>query len=295
MNSVKHPDKIFRYVKFELLNRFAKDRLLESPLEHSKMKMLVNSGDIGLSKQIFVWRWREPIEVEMTRSYLRPGDTILDVGANLGYYVLLEGEAIGPKGKILAVEPSPENVHILKKNVELNNMGSQVEVVEGGISDENGTAEIQISKWSNLHSFTVAHEFVSSKVERGLEVNTYRLDDLIEEKGIKAEDVNMIRMDVEGHEVKVMKGMSKILDSAKNLTVIMEIHPMFINEAFGNEAYQDLLDGFASRDFQVEVVAINLGSRNSFKLEVNSIDDLRKLDVEYPDCAYSAFFTRQKE
>ena len=295
MNSVKHPDKISRYVKFEFLNRFAKDRLLESPLEHSKMKMLVNSGDIGLSKQIYVWRWREPVEVEMTRAYLKPGDTILDVGANLGYYVLLESEAIGPKGRILAVEPSPENVQILKKNIELNGIGSQVQVVEGGISDENGTAEIQISKWSNLHSFTVAHEFVSSKVERGLEVNTYRLDDLIEEKGIKAGEVNMIRMDVEGHEVKVMKGMSKILDTAKNLTVIMEIHPMFINEAFGNEAYQELLDGFASRDFKVEVVAVNLGSRDSIKVEVESIDDLRTLDTKYPDCAYSAFFFKNKD
>ena len=76
----------------------------------------------------------------------------LDIGANIGYYSLIQRDLIGKKNKIVAVEPILENVKILRKNLLLNNENSTV-VIEGAVSNKNGYDNFYTSNHFNLGTF----------------------------------------------------------------------------------------------------------------------------------------------
>lgn len=79
--------------------------------------MYLDLSDDGLSKTIFYRGVHEPLVTRWLEAELAPGMTVLEVGANLGYYLLLAATRIGPRGRIYAVEPVPETFAILRKNV----------------------------------------------------------------------------------------------------------------------------------------------------------------------------------
>ena len=76
-----------------------------------------------------------------------------DLGANIGYYAIMEALIAGPDVKIYCMEPSPENFAILRKNISLNSLSHQIEVFNLGAADYSGDADFFLSHSSNLHTF----------------------------------------------------------------------------------------------------------------------------------------------
>lgn len=152
---------------------------------------------------------------------LKPGDTVVDVGANIGYYSLLFSQYVGDTGRIYSFEPAPALVSELEKNVNLNNCRN-VEISKAALSDHSGTANFYMGPIDNsgLSSFREPRQSVSS-----FEVDLKPFDDFVKEK----KGITLVKIDVEGAELQVLRGMEKLLrDLRPNLLV--EITDAFLKE-----------------------------------------------------------------
>ena len=98
--------------------------------------MFLDSDDRGISRGLILFGEREIDQKIIIEKSLHPGMCIYDIGANIGYYVIMENKIINKKGKIIAIEPSKKNIKLLKKNLKLNNISRKnVVIINSAISD----------------------------------------------------------------------------------------------------------------------------------------------------------------
>ncbi len=208
---------IIRTYKMLGINRF----VMHSVFDY---QMYLDIYDNGLSKQLIKYRRREMDHKYILDKVLGKGSTVLDIGANIGYYALMELNLIGPSGHLIAVEPSPSNVELLNKNLELNSKLDNSRVVAGAISSTTGKEKFYLAHASNLNTFhnygTVAQHLSGETIE----VNTFRVADVLTKDEME-KGLDLIRMDVEGHEVDVLNGMMDVIESGiLSPAIIFETH-----------------------------------------------------------------------
>lgn len=143
--------------------------------------------------------------------HIRPGSRVLDVGAHYGLYAMAFGHRVGPDGCVLAAEPDPQNLAVLRKHIALNGLQSVVRVVPAALSDAAGQASLSMD---SLQSH------VSDQGSVAITLST-----LDAEAGDGRWDLLLI--DVEGHEEKVLCGGHQLLsDPARRPSLILiEVHP----------------------------------------------------------------------
>jgi len=131
---------------------------------------------------------------------LQKGDTVIDAGAYTGLYTAYAAKKVGPKGKVIAYEPDPYNIIMLKKNIKLNKL-SNVTIIQKGLFDKNASLPFDIqSIGSNI--VTINHAFHNRKTLNKIDVAP--LDKELMRLGHKI--INFIKMDIEGAEIEAMKG-----------------------------------------------------------------------------------------
>jgi FkbM family methyltransferase len=189
--------------------------------------MTVLRVDEGVSRELAIHRIHEPLATSLLEQHLRPGMTVVEVGANIGYYALFESRLVGPGGKVIAIEPVPKNVEGLRRNVR-NNGRINIEVHQLAIADRNGTLPMYLSARSNWHSLLPTPSAQTCMVP----VST--LDDFL--FSAPPDSVDLIRMDVEGYEIEIVKGMQRVL-SVYDPYLLIEIHPDLV----GSQAIIDYL------------------------------------------------------
>ena len=187
-------------------------------------KMLLDLTDPGINRDLFLYGKREPSSTDIYRRQLSPGMTIVDVGANIGYYVLIEAQALGNSGKIYAIEPAPKNFEMLQKNLHLNAVGCEIESHNLAISDHVGQVSFELAGASNHHRLAV-----NGSSSNSIEVEATTLDVLLDD-----EKIDMVRMDAEGAEWVILRGMRGILASDRPLKMFIEVHPKLIREYQGD-------------------------------------------------------------
>lgn len=140
------------------------------------------------------------------------GDLVIDAGANIGYTASILGRRVGPKGKVICFEPHPEVFDSLKENVDVwkkdSRCGSFV-LYQAALGAENGRASLRTNNWFLSNRGTA---WVSSKVEatpglRTVDVPIQNLDSLLGED----ETIGVLKMDVQGSELGVLQGMTRLL------------------------------------------------------------------------------------
>ncbi len=198
--------------------------------------MYINLNDSGFSRTLFYRGVHEPLVTRLVRQEVRPGMRVLDIGANMGYYVLLEARAVGEHGHIYALEPVPQTFEMLQRNVRLNNL-QNVHLFQMALGATNGEATMYVMEkwnWSHLshdrwHSSRLAHMRTQTTATVNVPIRT--LDRFVEEAGL--EQVNFLRMDVEGFEVDIVEGGRETLARwarAHPLKMFMEIHPFLSDD-----------------------------------------------------------------
>jgi len=199
---------------------------ISSPVKRNifDFQMYLDVYDKGLSIQLIKYRKREMDHKFLLDKTLTKGSVVLDIGANIGYYALMELNLIGPTGHLIAVEPSPWNIDLLKRNLELNEKRDNVRVVTGAISSSSGTDTFHLASSSNLNTFqnygTVAQHLTGETIE----VNTYRVAEVLTREELDR-GVDLIRMDVEGHEVDVINGLIEDIKAGTlSPSIIFETH-----------------------------------------------------------------------
>ncbi|HEY3282478.1 MAG TPA: FkbM family methyltransferase [Armatimonadota bacterium] len=173
----------------------------------------------------------EPETVDVFRGLLRPGLTVIDLGANIGQYTLLAAHHVGPHGQVHAFEPTPEVADSLQANVTLNGFGN-VTICRAAVSDAPGIV--------HLHPDPEAPDINSILPVRGqnrgatVEVPALRLDDYIAQRGLGP--VDMVKMDIEGAEMMALAGAPKLLSGETAPILILELNPEALDRAGSSPA-----------------------------------------------------------
>jgi len=158
---------------------------------------------------------------EQPASYMfqpEDGETVLDVGANIGLYTVRASRLVGSQGKVIAIEAEPANFDALLLNLKLN--------------QTNNVIPLNLAAWNretmlDLHLFDCvqSHSLVSIPEEahlRTIRVEARPLDRVLEELGV--ESVDWVKIDVEGAEVEVLQGLEKTMSRSPNLKLLVEVH-----------------------------------------------------------------------
>ncbi len=168
-------------------------------------------------KNFFEQRPFEELTVEQVRVRAARTDVFIDVGAHHGIFGVLVGLA-NPHMRQFAFEPVPENVRLINANVRRHAL-AKVTVQEIAISDRAGEALFNRTVGSDTGSF-VEHPLVASAGK--VTVKTARLDDLV---SVQPGERVMVKIDTDGHELAVLRGMQRLLKEVKDLTLVIEFNP----------------------------------------------------------------------
>lgn len=152
--------------------------------------------------------------------FLRPGDVAVDVGANIGFHTSFMADLVGPNGRVYAFEPNPSLHPRLKRLTENNPLGN-IELIEYAASDVDDKALLYLSSISGLSSL---NNNWSPKTALGRqEVQTITLDRFLASTG--SQRTRLIKIDVEGHERAVFRGLSETLRRNSVDVFVFEITP----------------------------------------------------------------------
>lgn len=184
-------------------------------------KMYLDVKDAGISRSLLLHAERELDHKVMLEEIVKPGMTIFDIGANIGYYVLMEKKLLKHSGEVIAIEPSPMNTDLLNRNLQLNGV-SDVPVYTMAISNKIEKKPFYLAKQTNLNTFHATGTGVTHLSGKVIDVETQTVPSL-------ASSINktpdLIRMDVEGHEVEVIDGMLDAIEQGEMKPgIIFETH-----------------------------------------------------------------------
>jgi len=151
-------------------------------------------------------------------SYVRPGDTIADVGAYLGFYTFAFTKRVGASGKVVAFEPDPNNLAALKDRVKLYKINSKLNITGAAVGEVKGKLSFAAKGISISRVIGKSPEN-----DQGIEVDCIRLDDFFAQ-----EKLDIIKIDVEGYEAQVLLGAINVLKRSKGYprAIFIEVHPL---------------------------------------------------------------------
>jgi len=186
-------------------------------------RMLVPTKIDGIGRALYVFGERELDHKWILESVLAEGDVILDIGANIGYYAILQTKILNKKCRIYALEPDPRNVNFLMQNIAYKNLDSIITVENGAISNYNGEEGMILDKRTNLSRLGSTGD--QDNFDRMVQVKVFDFAEYVQSI---PERISLVRMDIEGGEIQVLKSLVDMLKSdCKSLLpkrIVFEIH-----------------------------------------------------------------------
>lgn len=182
----------------------------------------------------------EKLTLDIFSRLLKPGSVFVDVGAHVGMFTVLGSKKVGPKGEVFSFDPIPENVKALKKNLELNSL-SNVKVTNQALSSSSGDKVFKIREDTGLSGF---YEHPLGATVKEINVRAATLDEHFKDK-----KVDFIKIDTEGHEMKVLEGAKETLKNNPHAQLIIELNPSSLKSA--GKTPEDLLEFILSLGYEV--------------------------------------------
>lgn len=173
-----------------------------------------------LDKEIIDYGEFEPDSTALIKKLIKPGDVVLDIGANIGYYSVLFSTLAGGKGRVLCFEPTKHYRDVLLKNIQANNINN-VEVLDYGLSNNFDQIEIAIGDCSATLHWAYATPPKTKEI-----ITIKRLDDVF--KDMKIEKLNFIKIDIDGHEPHCLEGAWATIEKYKPLILLEVNHENYL-------------------------------------------------------------------
>jgi FkbM family methyltransferase len=166
----------------------------------------------------------EPIETGVVKHFLQPGDLVVDAGANLGWYATVMARAVGAGGQVLAFEPDPANLELLRTNLAGNGMTERVQVYPVALFERDGEIEFERSGRNfgdhRVRSIAGAPSF--AEAEDGprtyVRVAARALDSVLAERGLTGRPIRVLKVDTQGSEVAIFRGAAGALAATAAMT-----------------------------------------------------------------------------
>ncbi|HKG42248.1 MAG TPA: FkbM family methyltransferase [Nitrososphaeraceae archaeon] len=144
----------------------------------------------------------------------KTGDIVIDVGAAFGFYTITASKRVGQRGKVVAIEPQPNILEMLNRNIKLNKLANIITLNYAVYSERS-----KVRLYSN---YSIIQERAGQSLQSYIEVSADTLDNLLRQVGI--DEVNWIKVDVEGAELEVLKGAAGILSRSSDISLLVEVH-----------------------------------------------------------------------
>jgi FkbM family methyltransferase len=218
-------------------------RILPRLIDINGSKMYVDFGEADFFIEAVVNLY-EPFTTEIFKKVVKEGDTVVDLGANVGYYSLLSSKLVGQRGKVYAFEPHPKSHDLLNKNIEVNKYNNIVPVPKA-VTNRVGTTKFFLS--SRWYSGTFYQE---RGRERFIEVQTETLDHFFQDKD---DTIDVIKMDIEGGEMDAILGMDTLIRRNENLKMFIEFSPVHLKSlGFTSKEFLDKLQSYNFSTFIID-------------------------------------------
>jgi FkbM family methyltransferase len=195
--------------------------------------LLMDAGPEGL----------EPGTRRIIQKLLRPGSKFIDAGAHIGLLTLAAARIVGPAGKITAVEPTPLTSSLLARAIDINGLSDRVRIESKAAGACAGRTEFFIHKVLGHNS-----SYDKSEDSHRIEVDVISLDELIP----AGTHIDLVKIDVEGAELDVLQGMTRILAENPQLSIIAEFGPAHLQ--WSNHSAADWFGTFAAKGFRAEEI-----------------------------------------
>lgn len=189
---------------------------------------LKNRRWIATSGKGFVNGTQESYKTDAFLKYFSPGDVFFDIGAHIGYYSAIAATINGPSGKIFAFEPRPMNARFFKKHMKINNF-TNVSLYEMAVGETDEDVRFDTHKGS-----------ATGRVSKDgdLRVRQVSVGKMVKEGTLPAPD--FIKIDVEGGEIEVLKGLANVISSSRPKMIIATHNPechSFVVDFLNNYQY----------------------------------------------------------
>lgn len=182
----------------------------------------------------------EPLETAFVTRLVKFGMTVIDIGANRGWYTILFSKLVGASGKVFAFEPDPQAFKILKRNVEANSFTSNIAIFQQAVSNFSGTANFVIKRDSTVSHLEQSDEKILVNGNRLLKTTCVDLAEFIKNKNL--EKVDVVKIDVEGAEMQVLEGFRPLIQRGIRPILLLEIIEKNLRKY--NASIGDLMDFF---------------------------------------------------
>lgn len=217
---------------------FPNDEILVQTLYGTKY--FIDANDLVMTPQLVVYRqWESELSAFFVRS-VSPDTVFLDIGANFGYFTCLAASRIGTtgSGKVIAVEPNPRIFDMLSRNLRINWSMAPVEVHACAANSNGMSVDLMIpARGAANASIVTKRVHHNSAVGALVHVRGNTVDRIV-----AGRRVDLIKIDVEGHELDVLNGASETFRVAPNIHLVMEWALAQMNDAGINP--NNLVDKF---------------------------------------------------
>jgi FkbM family methyltransferase len=191
----------------------------------------------------------EPQLSALFRQYLRPGDTFIDVGANIGYFTLLAASCVGPTGHVHSFEPNPETFQALQQNITLNHF-QQVALNDVAVSNTAGPIQLWVGK--EIDSGLVSMRQTTNLLTHTITGQAITLDAYLTDHAVGK--IRAMKLDIEGAEWLALQGGRRTLESDNKPEIIALEAVQSHASAFG-VSIVDLIEFLSARKYRVRLLS----------------------------------------
>ena len=186
-------------------------------------------GIDGIAQQLLFKGTYEQYTTALFKQLTKMGMTVVDIGANIGYFTLLAASLVGEKGKVFAFEPEPRNYALLVKNIEVNGYKNVIPL-QKAVSNEAGKVELFVDTvTSGEHSlFKAAVEREKKSSIEPIIVDVVSLDEFLKDN---ERPIDIIKMDIQGAEMVALLGMVKTVRNNDDLKIFTEFWPYGLQQS----------------------------------------------------------------
>ncbi len=169
----------------------------------------------------------EPFETEIVRRLCRPGDFVMDIGGNIGWYSVLMAQLIGPTGRLMTFEPDPDNFEMLKRNIARCTAGPRPELFREAVGDEPGAVRLFLSD-TNLGDHRT---FDDGTGRASIETPQRSLESIL---AGESRLPDLVKSDTQGAEGRIVKGARRLFASGWRPILLIEFWPYGLDGSGGD-------------------------------------------------------------
>ncbi|MEP6747111.1 MAG: FkbM family methyltransferase [Bacteroidota bacterium] len=217
INFIKRPEyyfrpgsifkKVFKKVNGVTNHKTPWGNQMEIDVKETIGNSIFSTGIYDLPLSETLWRLTEP------------GNFVLDIGANIGFVSGLFSHRTGPGGKVWSFEPNPVIINRLKKNISNSKYGN-ITLYPFALSDSNSEGFLEFPDIFSYNQGVAYVENNGSHSAKAMKIDLRKLDDMIGSDIL----INVVKIDVEGHELSVFKGAEKLIDNKQITNIVYEDH-----------------------------------------------------------------------